>query len=177
MSLFLQVNPHITFYFAKIILIPYIWPNMYFIVYLWCKCSLYFKICYQWTLGQITTVQTNQIDELFFFFFNITSLGFSDIGFSPCASRTWSGMKDEKHVKSPGSSESKQCFHLHPETFHSCKQETRFPTIVVALLFYNSRKVILSLRIWHQPTRSWETTFFPLPWVRGPGERGVPGHH
>lgn len=52
---------------------------------------------------------------------NITSLGFSDIGFSPWASRTWTEMKGEKHVKGQGSSKSKHVFLLDSATCLSNK--------------------------------------------------------
>lgn len=102
---------------------------------------------------------------------NITSLGFSDIGFSPCASRTWPEMKGEKHVKGYGIIK-KQTWTLTNKMHISCSIKQ-----FIVLQQHKTHHDNSILHIWHLPIRSWETTFYPLPSAPGPGEKGVPGRH
>lgn len=92
----------------------------------------------------VVLVQVIQIWDQHRLVLNITSLGFSDIGFSPCASRTWPEMKGEKHVKGYGIIKKQTWCLIGPCNLSLLQGKRTFPAALSKSLFYNNVNVIMT---------------------------------
>ena len=93
----------------------------------------------------VSLVQLKNKYERAWLVLKITSLGFSDIGFSPWASRTWPEIKGEKTCKRSKGIKKQICFPAGPCNLSLLQAKCSFPAALSKLLLYNHGKVIMTL--------------------------------